>query len=77
MNISNEYKMMKALGKISKIHSNLSFVMAITKNKQKVFFSDETAFGKFQFYRTFRLFLKYYQLLGNSCLRLLTRLRLF
>jgi len=53
VNISNEYKMMKALGKISKIHSNLSFVMAITKNKQKVFFSDETAFGEFQFLSDF------------------------
>jgi len=40
---------MKASGKISKIHSDLSFGMAITKSKQKIFFSDETSFGEFLF----------------------------
>lgn len=39
----------KAVGKISKIHNELRFGMAITKNKEKIFFSDETSFGKFQF----------------------------
>ena len=49
MNTSNECKLMKGRGKIEKIHSDLSFGMVITKNKQKVFFSDETSFGAFQF----------------------------
>jgi hypothetical protein len=34
----------KAIGKISKIHAELSFGMVITKNKEKIFFSDETSF---------------------------------
>ena len=54
MNISNECRTMKAVGKIEKIHSDLSFGMVITKNKQKVFFSDETIFGAFQF-RDFKI----------------------
>ena len=49
MNLSNERKTTKAKGKIEKIHSDLSFGMVITKNKQKIFFSDETFFGAFQF----------------------------
>jgi cold shock CspA family protein len=54
VNISNECKTIKAVGKIEKIHSDLSFGMVITKNKQKVFFSDETIFGAFQF-RDFKI----------------------
>lgn len=49
MNISNECKIMKTIGKISKIHSELSFGMVVTENKEKIFFSDETVFGTFQF----------------------------
>jgi hypothetical protein len=39
----------KTVAKISKIHTELRFGMAITKNKEKIFFSDETSFGKLQF----------------------------
>lgn len=50
MNISNECKTKKAKGKIEKIHSDLSFGMVITKNKQKIFFSDESSFGILRFH---------------------------
>lgn len=49
MNISSGRKIMKATGKISKIHSELSFGMVVTKKEEKIFFSDETSFGTFQF----------------------------
>ena len=47
--ISNECKILKANGRISKIHAELSFGMAITRNGEKIFFSNETSFGAFQF----------------------------
>ncbi len=39
----------KTVAKISKIHSDLCFGMAITISKEKIFFSNETLFGDFRF----------------------------
>ena len=40
---------MKAKGRVEKIHTDLTFGMAIVPKHGKVFFSDETIFGSFKF----------------------------